>query len=87
MRVDDVARIDCEQRVSVRPGPRDDVAADRAARARTVVHDERLPEPFLQLLSYHSRQAVSAAARRERDDDTNRLGRIRASAAACERQQ
>ncbi len=65
-----------KQRVPVRRGFRNDVGADRRARARPVLDDDRLPEPLRQLLRDHAHRPVDCPARRERHDHAHGARRV-----------
>ncbi|MNT25793.1 hypothetical protein D3C72_1613360 [compost metagenome] len=61
-----------QQRVAVGAGVRDELAADVAARAGAVFHDDGLAVELAQVLGQQAALDVRAAARRERDDDAQR---------------
>jgi hypothetical protein len=65
---DDVGRVDEADRVAVGPRPGELGKADLAARARAVVHYDRLPQRRLHEPPQRARGGVGAAARREGDD-------------------
>ena len=66
-----------QQRVAVRRRLRDELRADAAAGAGAVLDDERLAELRAHAVGENPRDAVDAAAGRERNDDAHRLDRIR----------
>ena len=77
------ARVDRERprrthqdRVAVGRGLGDEVGADVAARARPVVDHDLLREALGELLRDDASDDVGAAARREGDDEADRLGGI-----------
>ena len=55
---------------------RDRVGRDIPARARTVLHDDRLAPRFGKLCAEHARERVDGAAGDEGNDDADRLARI-----------
>ena len=65
-----------QQRVAVGGALRDDVGADVAARAGPIVDQHLLREALGELLRDRARDDVGAAARRESDDEANRLGGV-----------
>ena len=69
LRVDGVAHIDQQQRLSVRRRPHDRFSGDVASRAGPVLDDELLAEPLRQLLSDQTTHGVGRAARRVAYDD------------------
>ena len=52
------------------------LGGDVATGAGTVVHDEGLSEDLLELLADHAGEHIARPARRERDQERDRLGRI-----------
>ena len=62
-------------RVSVARRLRDDAEPDVAARARPIVNDERLAEPFRHAWLDQPHDCVGAATGRKGDDDPDRLVR------------
>src|SRR5262249_34783780 len=64
------------QRVAVGLRGEHRLRADDAARARAVLHQHRLPEGVAQVLGDDAAGDVGARARRERDDDADRAGRV-----------
>jgi hypothetical protein len=74
-----VAAGDVDQRVAVGLRAHGGLHADRAARARSVVDDDGLAQRIRHFLRDDARHDVGAAARRERHDHPDRLGRILAS--------
>jgi hypothetical protein len=66
-----------QQGVAVRRGLRRHAGADDGAGSAAVVHDDRHPEALRHFRRDHARDHVGAAARRERNDEPYRLGRIR----------
>ena len=69
---DDVGCVDEADRVAVGPRPGELGEADLAARARAVVHHDRLPQRRLHEPRQRARGGVGAAARREGDDHGDR---------------
>jgi len=61
-----------QQRVAVRLRLGDDVGADIAARARTILDDDRLAERLRELLAHRAGEHVDQPARRERRDHADR---------------
>jgi len=53
--------------------PRDQLGGDHAVRAGTVVHDDRLPQSFIELLCDQPRDDVLSGAGGGRDDQPDRL--------------
>ena len=75
-RIDRVGRDRSDQEgVAVRRGLRDRAGAEIAARARAVLHDERLAEILLHVLREQPPEQVGGAAGRERHDEIDLLGR------------
>src|SRR5262249_37646785 len=71
-RVDGVPTADYEQRVAVRRCAHDRLGADIAARAWSILDDERLTEPLRQPLTHQTRDDVARTGRSERHDDAHR---------------
>jgi len=61
--------------MTVRRRTRGELGADDAVSARAVVDDRLLAEPIAELLGEKTPEDVVAAARRERHDYADRLGR------------
>src|SRR5262249_41672886 len=74
--VDGVPTADYEQRVAVRRCAHDRLGADIAARAGSILDDERLTEPLRQPLTHQTRDDVARTGRSERHDDAHRPRRI-----------
>jgi hypothetical protein len=75
-RIDGMAARDEQQRVAVRRRLGGGLAADDAVRTRPVVDDHLLAERFDELLGEEARLYVGVAARCERDDQADGLGRV-----------
>src|SRR5262249_20888238 len=75
-RVDRAAWRDHEERITVRGRAHDRLGADVAARARSVVDDKWLAQPFRQPLAHQARVNVVRAAGSKSDDDAHRPRRI-----------
>ena len=65
-----------QQRVAVLGCVGDQLGADHAAGAAAVLDHELLAQPVAQVVGDHAPDGVVDRARRERNDDANRLGRI-----------
>jgi len=75
--VDGVCRADQQKRVAVRERFHHRFGADVGTRARPVLNDEGLAEPFRQPLAHQACGDVGRAAGRESDDQPHRARRIR----------
>src|SRR5947207_1435300 len=74
--VDRVGRRRDEQRVAVGRALRDEVGADIAAGAGLVLDDDRLSQGFRKARAQSTRGEIGDTARRESDDEPDRLGGI-----------
>jgi hypothetical protein len=68
-----VRRRDQQNGIAIRRRPRDDFAADDAARTRTIIEDQRLTEIVADGRLNQTRDAVGAAARREGHNAAHRF--------------
>ena len=64
-----------EQRVAVRRTPRDQLGGNLPERARAILHDDLLAQALGQRLREHPPGGIGPAARRERHDEADGLGR------------
>src|SRR5687767_9310049 len=76
-----------EQHIAIAWRFRGRFGPDQRARARLVLHDERLVEPLAELLSEDPGEVVVSAARRVRHDDADRFVRPRLRVARVRRKQ
>jgi hypothetical protein len=65
------------QRITIRRGTHDMLAADGAGSARAVVYDDLLSERRRHTAREETRESIGPTARRERHDESNRLDGIR----------
>jgi len=75
-RVHRVRHADKQKRIAVRDCPHDAFGADIAARTRSVLNDEWLPEPLRQRLTHETRDGVACLAGRKGNDYAHRPRRI-----------
>ena len=64
-----------QYRIAVRRRPRDRLGTYQSTRAGAVIDDACLAQRLVEFFGEHARLNVETAARRERHDDANRLGR------------